>query len=305
MARSAVSKSETLHALLGPPLQDAEEETFLLFSQDIPTNNLGFVDATADNIDIEIAGHEYTIQQSPGLLNSNHARGTTGAVLWKVSPLLATWLASCPTILADLHALHPDSVVAELGCGLAGLIGQVLSQSVQRYILTDQPSIVRHLRAALGMLDGPPRAKTRGSKNKKSSTPGRQDVLQVMALDWEKDDAMNLRAALPGNAQIDLLILCDCVYNEYLVKPLVQTCVDACRLGHGNEHEDGDVNRSPTVVLVAQQLRSDTIFELFLETMIEEFEVWRVPEGRIPADLGANSGYAVHLAILRGGRART
>jgi hypothetical protein len=270
-----------------------------LFSQDIPSNNLGFVDATADTIEIEIAGHDYTFQQSPGLLHSNSAGGTTGAVLWKVTPLLAAWLASFPSILSNLHVLHPNSVVVELGCGLTGLIGQVLSQSVQRYILTDQPSIVRHLKSNL--LDGSLREKTAGTKSKKKSaiSTGKQAVLEVMALDWEKDAATNLKAGLSGDAKIDLLILCDCVYNEYLVKPLVQTCVDTCRLGSGG---DGDGN--PTVVLVAQQLRSDAILELFLETMIEEFEVWRVPEERIAADLGPNSGYAVHLAILKEGCGR-
>lgn len=275
-----------------------------MFSQDIPSNNLGFVDATANTIEIEIAGHDYTVHQSPGLLNSNNAGGTTGAVLWKVTPLLAAWLASFPSILSDLHTLHSGSVVVELGCGLTGLIGQVLCQSVQRYILTDQPSIVRHLKATLGMLNGPLPEKTKGTKSKKKSTPEKHDVLEVMALDWEKDDATNLKAGLSGNAQIDLLLLCDCVYNEYLVKPLVQTCVDACRLGHGHRDVDMDVDGSPTVVLVAQQLRSNAILELFLETLIEEFYVWRVPEDRIPADLGANSGYAVHLAVLKEGRAR-
>lgn len=269
-----------------------------MFSQDIPSNNLGFVDATADTIEIEIAGHDYTFHQSPGLLHSNSAGGTTGAVLWKVTPRLAAWLASFPSILSDLHALHPGSVVVELGCGLTGLIGQVLSQYVQRYILTDQPSIVRHLKSNL--LDESPREKTSGTKSKKkrATSTGKHAVLEVMALDWEKDAATNLKASLLADANIDLLILCDCVYNEYLVKPLVQTCVDTCRLGSGG---DGVGDGNPTVVLVAQQLRSDAILELFLETMIKHFEVWRVPEERIAADLGPNSGYAVHLAILREG----
>lgn len=186
----------------------------------------------------------------------------------------------------------------ELGCGLTGLIGRVLSQSVQRYILTDQPSIVRHLKSNL--LEGSPHEKTAGTKSKKKSatSTGKQTVLEVMALDWEKDAASNLKAGLSDDAKIDLLILCDCVYNEYLVKPLVQTCVDTCRLGWGGDG-DGYGDGNPTVVLVAQQLRSDAILELFLETMIKEFEVWRVPEERITTDLGPNSGYAVHLAILR------
>lgn len=269
----------------------------MLFSQDIPSNNLGFVDATAETIEVEIAGHDYTFQQSPGLLKSNSAGGTTGAVLWKVTPLLASWLSSFPSVLTDLHALHSGSVVVELGCGLTGLIGRVLSRSVQRYVLTDQALIVKHLKANLsGDL---PAEKSTATKSKKKSTTAKSDVLQVVALDWEKDAATNLKASLSGGAEIDLLILCDCVYNEYLIKPLVQTCVDTCILGAGDA--DGSLSGKPTVVLVAQQLRSDVIFELFLETMMEKFEVWRVPEEHMAANLAPSSGYAVHLAILKDG----
>lgn len=273
----------------------------MLFSQDIPSNNLGFVDATAETIEVEIAGHNYEFQQSPGLLNSNNTGGTTGAVLWKVTPLLASWLSSFPSVLSDLDALHSDSVVVELGCGLTGLIGQVLSRSVRRYILTDQPLIVKHLKANL--LDSAPLEKRTGTKSKKKSATGKQDVLKVMALDWEEDAATNLKAGLPTDAMIDLLILCDCVYNEHLIKPLVQTCVDTCALGSGDG--DGSLSGSPTVVLVAQQLRSDVIFELFLEAMMDQFEVWRVPEERIAANLAPGSGYAVHLAILKNERRGT
>ena len=86
-------------------------------------------------MEIEIAGHDYIVRQSPGLLNSNRDEGTTGAVLWKITPLLANWLASIPDILSDV--LHNDAVVVELGCGVAGLIGLVLARMVDCYILTD------------------------------------------------------------------------------------------------------------------------------------------------------------------------
>jgi hypothetical protein len=87
---------------LGPPIVDPEEgeivllvvvpvskvtdsflalETFLLFSRDIPSQNLGFVDssASASTLDITVAGKDLTIHQSPTLLTSNRAGGTTGA----------------------------------------------------------------------------------------------------------------------------------------------------------------------------------------------------------------------------------
>ena len=54
-------------------------ETFLLFSQPIPSQDLGFVDSKATVLETEIAGKDYTIHQSPTLLSSNRAAGTTGA----------------------------------------------------------------------------------------------------------------------------------------------------------------------------------------------------------------------------------
>lgn len=81
---------------LGMPIQDAEEgrllyrvghiatcltnaETFILFSQDIPSSNLGFVDNKARTIEVEVAGRTLTLQQSPGLLNSQRTGGTSTA----------------------------------------------------------------------------------------------------------------------------------------------------------------------------------------------------------------------------------
>ena len=90
-----------LHQSLGDPIADPEEgtkpipvflrvsnygslqtdraETFVLFSQQIPSQNLGFVDAKAKTLEISVNGQDFTIQQSPGVLSSNRAGGTTGA----------------------------------------------------------------------------------------------------------------------------------------------------------------------------------------------------------------------------------
>lgn len=54
-------------------------ESFLLFSQDLPSQDLGFVDAKATTLELTVAGKDMTIRQSPTLLSSNRAEGTTGA----------------------------------------------------------------------------------------------------------------------------------------------------------------------------------------------------------------------------------
>ena len=54
-------------------------ESFLLFSQEIATGNLGFFDSRASTVEVAIRGNEYIIHQSPTLLSSSRAGGTTGA----------------------------------------------------------------------------------------------------------------------------------------------------------------------------------------------------------------------------------
>jgi hypothetical protein len=54
-------------------------EAFVVFSQDIPSQSLGFIDSQASTLEISVAGYDLVIHQSPGLLNSNRKEGTTGA----------------------------------------------------------------------------------------------------------------------------------------------------------------------------------------------------------------------------------
>ena len=67
-----------VHVSLQIPSADWIEEMFLVFSEDIPSENLGFVDSTAASIDIAIGSREFTITQSPGLLRSSVLGRKTG-----------------------------------------------------------------------------------------------------------------------------------------------------------------------------------------------------------------------------------
>ncbi|KAK5453370.1 Ribosomal protein lysine methyltransferase [Exophiala xenobiotica] len=284
--------SQKLYDVLGPPIEDATEETFALFSQDIPSNNLGFMDSKRDVIEIEVSGHEYGLRQSPGLLTSNRKGGTTGAVLWKVTPLLATWLSSFPALLSRIEVLHADATVVELGCGSAGLVGLVLSRRVKRYVLTDQEYVMKYLRENILANMSTSNHHSKPTKRRgKSNPPVLEESLKTMPLDWETDSAQNLNSVIAPEESIDLLLLCDCVYNDYLVEPLVQMCADICQLRPSSP--------KATVVMVAQQLRSDSNFELFLDRLMQEFHVWRTPDESISTELRSTSGYVVHLATLR------
>ncbi|KAI4692873.1 uncharacterized protein J4E88_001243 [Alternaria novae-zelandiae] len=68
------------------PILDPEEgyssnhaEAFVVFSQDIPSQSLGFIDEPAATLDLSVAGHDLVIHHSRGLLTSSRKEGTTGA----------------------------------------------------------------------------------------------------------------------------------------------------------------------------------------------------------------------------------
>lgn len=54
-------------------------ESFLLFAQADRSSDLGFVDSQERFIEISVAGQDFVIEQSPSLLRSDRAKGTTGA----------------------------------------------------------------------------------------------------------------------------------------------------------------------------------------------------------------------------------
>lgn len=56
-------------------------DAFIVFSQAIPSQSLGFIDAKAAEVEITVGGKDLTIRQSRGLLTSNRKEGTTGAGL--------------------------------------------------------------------------------------------------------------------------------------------------------------------------------------------------------------------------------
>ena len=174
----------------------------MLFSQAIPSDlNLGIVNEKAAAVEIEIAGHDYTIQQSPAILNSVRPAGTTGAVVWKVSPLIAAWLASQPSLLWDHGILHAEAHVVELGCGISPLIGLTVSSDIASYILTDQKYVLKvmehNLEANRAFL---PQQKSGRPKARplRSATTAQPQKLRFMSLDWEQDSAQNLLSLTNG-----------------------------------------------------------------------------------------------------------
>ena len=110
--------------------------------------------------------------------------------------------------------------------------------------------------------------------------------LYFRPLDWESD-AVTEALAAPGTF-FDVVLACDCVYNEALVPPFVDTCADACRLKEAQ-------GQGKAVCVVAQQLRDDGVFREWLSAFMERFTVWRVPED-LAGDM--KDGFVLHVGVL-------
>lgn len=212
-------------------------------------------------------------------------------MMWKVTPRVAEWLTSPQCILWKSCIIKSSTNVVELGCGVAGLIGLVLSPLIATYVLTDQAYVLKYLRENVvsNMPTLNDKKRSKGMKSDPSLASNRSPSLQIMHLDWERDSAENLRSSLPSGSNIDVLLLCDCIYNTYLIRPLIQVCTEICKMN----------DSKTTVVLIAQQIRTDDVFEEWLSRFLEEFLVWRIKDDFLPATLQSMSGYVIHAALLR------
>jgi predicted nicotinamide N-methyase len=204
--------------------------------------------------------------------------------------------------------LHPESAVLELGCGISGVMALALAPSICSYICTDQQYVLKQLRQNIA--ENVETASRRGQKGSRKVKKGREvgskpspstqsivsGSIQVLELDWETTSLETLSTALgPAGGHLDMVIACDCIYNSHLVEPLTQTCVEICR----------SRTESPVVCLVAQQLRSEEVFQEWLHAFLREFTVWRIPDKVLSSALRASEGYVLHLGVLRSSNIHT
>ena len=139
---------------------------------------------------------------------------------------------------------------------------------------------------------GSRKAAQKGKKTTATSNKAQEaldDKIRAVPLDWETDEVSNVIS--PGES-FDAVIACDCIYNDALIAPLVATCVDACRL---RQKDDGE----PTICIVGQQLRSDEVFQEWLKEFSKSFKGYRVPDEMLIDGLKEDSGFVVHIGVLR------
>lgn len=248
-------------------------------------------------MELTIAGRDFTIHQSPSLLSSNRSGGTTGAVVWKIGPLFAEWLSSRDNILFRQNIITSDSLILELGCGISGLVGLVLAPLVARYIATDQDYVSKLLHQNLeSNIQVPSSPRTFKSSNATGSFSKIGDSgVEFLELDWEISSIPSLPStlAMKESQGFDAVISCDCIYNEALIAPYVSTCKELCQL------RGGGTNLHPTICIVGQQLRSSDVLDEWLKLFHRSFRVWRIPDEYLTPALRSNSGFVVHLGVLR------
>jgi hypothetical protein len=227
--------------------------------------------------------------------------------------VFADWLAAPTNFLFSASLLDRASSVLELGCGISPLNALALAPRVAAHLLTDQAYVQRLVQlnidtnitaaaAATTTVTPTPRSasrrKSKFTSQSQPQPPHNAARISFETLDWETDQ-------LPPRRSYDAVLACDCVYNDALIAPLVQTCVEACRRRRQEWERDdeatmGDDKRlRPSLCIVAQQLRDDDVFRAWLAAFVDEFRVWRVSDDKLPEALRPSAGFVVHIGILR------
>lgn len=222
-------------------------------------------------------------------------------MVWKVTPLFAAWIANPGNILRDTGILGTDATAVELGTGISGLVALTLAQTLSRYIATDQNYALKLLRqnvaenAAVVERSLRRTAGKKGSRAKDTTVP-RPDRIDFVQLDWHTDSVLSLRPCLDDGsaegAKVDVVIACDCIYNEALVDAFVSTCAEICTYYQPSDEK-------PTLCVIAQQLRTPDVFEAWLNEFSRKFRVWRMPDKLLTPELREGHGFAVHVGVLR------
>lgn len=190
-----------------------------------------------------------------------------------------------------------------MGCGISGIIGLALAPQIQSYVLTDQDYVLKLLNQNLSENEQDISLAAKGrksaSKPKRGSAPTGAaktgSKIVARALDWEIDEVTPSLTGSESERSFDAVIACDCIYNDALIGPFVQTCIDACQL----RTLDASYPDRPAICIVAQQLRSDEVFEGWLMAFHKVFRVWRIPDEELIDGLKSDSGFVVHIGILR------
>jgi len=240
---------------------------------------------------------------------TTHTNISSPKVVWKITPLFAEWISSPTNPLFTHEILTNSSSIIELGCGIAGIVGLLTAPLVSNYVLTDQIYVAKLLEENLASNKPEPRGKSNTNKQSRpskqqpksshaSSSPGGPQI-RFHPLDWETDTPTPSLLTPSSSKSFDAILACDCIYNEALVEPFVSTCVEICKFKL-QDPDSPDSPSSPCIVVVALHLRDPSVFEAFITALTSKFHVWRVPDSLLVEGLRSNSGFVVHVGVMKG-----
>lgn len=233
-----------------------DEHVFDLYTfkdSDSRPHDLGYI-SRDQKLKVQVLDEEFTVEQSPSLLSSNSIASTTGFVTWKVTPLFLEWLVSFKNqpFYPDLQS--PKLKILELGSGISGVALNFLSSRCVHYVASDRKELLKLLKQ--NIISNTPNFNSStilqdsSTNAQRSSTNSpRYTQIDVVDLDWEDPDSgindLDQLAFTP-----DLIILCDTIYNEYLIPHFLSTLRKTLT--------------PDTQILVALQLRDVDVIETFL-----------------------------------------
>lgn len=239
-------------------VQEAIEDTSILFALSRPPNNLGH-SSNSQTLAVTVNGSSYTTSQRPEYQRGG--RGVTGALLRNTTPVLLNWLLTnrmcrpldnIPSHQASTAAAA-GKVVLELGSGV-GLAACVLAAShAKAYIATDHdPALLKLISKNISRHDS--LRDNRGVNN---------DDTHVVQLDWSDPGTTYLPILKQITATIDVILCLDCVYSTHLASMLVH-CLEII------------TDQWPAAeVILGQQLRDESVHAEFIEMLLVNFHVVR------------------------------
>ncbi|WWC87374.1 uncharacterized protein L201_002263 [Kwoniella dendrophila CBS 6074] len=237
----------------------------------------------------EVESVNVKIQQDIGMLKGQ--KGDTGSVLWRSSLYLATRVLSqkhytgsstTGNLIFDYDKLG-QSKILELGAG-TGLLSILLSQLSEKFTSSDRLENLKLVKRNLELngiaignddilekMDNPNVNGKKISRNNGDGFRTQVEKKQKISVNLEEIDWVEIQKERNRHPELwnltnqdreeehyDLILAVDCIYNEHLVQPLVDTLSKYCKKG------------GKSVVWVVVELRSADVLTLFLESWMND-----------------------------------
>jgi len=201
------------------------------------------------NVDVEMFGTTFSLKQDPNSLN-------LGTTVWDSSIVFAKFVEQnakrgdfSRQRLRGKQAIDLGAGMGLCGLALAAMGANVLSTDLAPVLPLLEHNCSSNLRPSA--VEGLPWAKEAGK-------------VEVKELDWYNH--LHTQEAL-SHGPFDYLLAADCVYNEEHLPAFRDTCLA--------------LMTAKSLLVVINELRSESVHSRFLELMAEEFSHKKVPHSRM------------------------